>query len=66
LPIKLDTCCWTKFATCSKLWNNACTGFSDMLHLRFDLGTTLEEKRQSNQYNSQQGSSNNRLKIKFE
>jgi hypothetical protein len=65
LPIKLDTWCWTKFATCSKLWNKACTGFSDMLYLRFDLETTLEEKiRIKSIYHSQQSSPNNRYEIK--
>jgi hypothetical protein len=65
LPIKLDIWCWTKFATCSKLWNKACTGFSDMLYLRFDLETTLEEKiRIKSIYHRQQSSTNNRYEIK--
>lgn len=43
--IKLDTWCWTKFVTCSKWWNKACTGFSDMLpEIQF------EERWQTNQY----------------
>jgi len=58
-PIKLDTWSWTKFVTCSKLWNKACTGFSDMLpEIRFEDKIWGKVTNKSI-HQSQQSSSNN-------
>lgn len=60
-PIKLERWCWTKFETCSKLWQRAWSGFSYMLPEEWD-GITWEKKKKKQQSHTISKDHQNKIK----